>query len=340
MWQENKISVVIPCRNEEKNIENCVRSIYESNYDLEKIEVLVVDGMSEDNTRSILETLQKEFSSLKVIDNPHKLTPYAFNLGVINSTGSLVQIVGSRNVLDKNYLKENVKILLSKTEVACVGGNYIHQCETKISKYITWAMESKFGVGSSNYRTLNKSSYVDTVGVPMYRKEIFDSFGLFDERLTRNQDDDFNYRLTQAGKKIFYNHEVNVWYYVRGDFKKLFKQFMQYGYWKVFVSKKHKSLTTLRQIVPSLFILFLILVPLLIPFFPFFKIIYTFTLSLYLVLGFLSGLQYTKNVLELFPYLYAIFILHTSYGLGFLLGVIDFLILKKKPSKKMNIQTT
>lgn len=333
-----KVSVAIPCRNEEKNIEECVLSILNSDYP--NVDVTVVDGMSTDATRDILEALSRKYPNVKYVDNPKQLTPYAFNLGVKNSDGYYVQIVGSRNVLAPDYLSKLVEILEKDPQTACVGGDYQHSFENETAKFISFAMESKFGVGSDNYRTMKEDCYVDTVGVPMYRREIFDEIGYFDERLTRNQDDDFNFRVTSKGHKIFYRADAKVKYFVRGSLNKAFKQFSQYGYFKVFVNKKHKTVTTLRQLVPAAFVLFALLGGLLSLVSDDFLIAYLLVWLLYFSLGFAAGSAFSKKFPEILQIQLAILVLHLGYGYGYLKGVIDFLILGKEPSTGMQTQTT
>lgn len=334
---EYKVSVVIPCRNEKKHIKQCVESILASDY--KNLEILVVDGMSDDGTRIVLSELSQLHSNVFIIDNPNKLTPYAFNLGCKAATGFYVQIVGSRNILAPDYISLLIKTLEKNPDIACTGGDYQHIYDTPMSRFIAYAMESKFGVGSSNYRTKKESQFVDTVGIPMYRKSIFDEIGYFDERLTRNQDDDFNFRLTQTGKKIYYNFEAKTQYIVRGTLPKLFKQFSQYGYFKVFVNQKHKTITTTRQLAPIFFFFFLILGFFISLFSCFFSLFYISVLILYFSLGFIASYQHTKKLKEVFITQYAIFLMHMGYASGYAQGILDFLILKKQPQSKMQKQT-
>jgi len=333
-----RVSVVVPCRNEANAISACVTAIARSTYP--DLEIIVVDGMSEDQTRLILSELAQHYPQLKVVDNPHRLTPYAFNLGIINSTGAFVQIVGSRNILAPDYLEKMVEALEAHPEAACVGGDYQHVFDTPASRHISMAMESKFGVGASNYRTMNNSCFVDTVGVPMYRREIFNEIGLFDERLTRNQDDDFNYRVTRAGHRIYYCHEARTTYLVRGSYRKLFRQMMQYGYFKVLVNKKHRAVTTARQLVPPLFVLFLAGgLPLLQ--FPWaFRWGYAAVLITYLGLGFFAAWSRAGGMVETLGTQWAIATMHFGYGIGYLRGIADFIILGRQPSRSMQAQTT
>jgi GT2 family glycosyltransferase len=120
-------------------------------------------------------------------------------------------------------------------------------------------MSSVFGVGNAHFRTGGKSGCVDTVAFGAYRREVFERVGFFDEELARNQDDEFNYRVVQGGFKIFLDPAIQSDYFVRGSISKLYKQYDQYGYWKVFVNKKHGAVTTLRQLAPPLWVLFLLM---------------------------------------------------------------------------------
>lgn len=194
------VSVVIPCRNEVKSIRATVLAILAGDY--QNLEIIVVDGMSEDGTRQVLEQLTHEDARVRMVDNPMKKTPYAFNLGVKHSRGEFVQIVGSRNVLASDYIQILMFTLEQHADVACVGGDFQHVADSPSGEYLAQAMESKFGVGFGNYCTMQKNAFVDTVGIPMYRRSIFTDVGLFDEKLTRNQDDDFNFRVRAKGYKI------------------------------------------------------------------------------------------------------------------------------------------
>lgn len=331
-----EIGVVIPCRNEGKYIEECIRAIYNSELpENVKLKVFVVDGMSEDDTRQVISKMTKEFPDLYCVDNTKKLTPYAFNLG-IQASGSVdyVQIVGARHIISEDYLRVCLETLQSNADLWCVGGRIINEFINETGKTISDAMSTPFGMGLGNFRTLKESCLTDTVTSPMYPSWVFNKIGLFDENLVRNQDDDFNFRITNAGGKIWYEHKIYLKYYVRGSFTGLWRQFYQYGYWKVFVNKKHGTVTTIRQLVPPLFVVYLIslLVSLFIGMSLFF--IYSIPLIIYLLL--LSAVSFKKagknhNTLDLmktFP------ILHVSYGLGYLYGILEFFIFNKKPSEK------
>ena len=330
-----KLSVVIPCRNERAFIRECVEAILHCALPEScQMDVYIVDGMSDDGTREIIETLIVLHSNIHLIDNPKQLTPFAFNLGIhAGSHVDFVQIVGARHILSPNYLMRCLDVLQQNSEIWCVGGKINNVAVNKTGELISAVMSSSFGMGMGNFRTLEQSGYTDTVTSPMYPYEVFEKIGFFDEDLIRNQDDDFNFRVTNAGGKIYFIHDIELKYYVRAEVSGLRKQFFQYGYWKVFVNRKHGTMTTIRQLFPPAFVLYLCGLPL-IYFFPsWLQLLSTTPLVLYLCgMTFfslrLTGLKNFLNTVSLFP------IIHVSYGMGYLLGMIDFLLLKKNPSEK------
>jgi len=152
---------------------------------------------------------------------------------------------------------------------------------------------------------------------------------LFDEELSRNQDDEFNYRLTKAGMKIWLTNNTGITYHVRSSFAKLFRQYYQYGYWKVYVNKKHKTITTFRQLMPLLFVLFLAGGATMSLLFPALAKAYFTLLLFYLLLAMVFALTVTKNFGQTPAVLIAFIIIHFAYGWGYLLGIIDFILLRK-----------
>lgn len=331
-----KLVCVIPCRNEKNHIEECIRAIFSCVLPVNfEIKVIVVDGVSIDGTRSLLFHLQHEFPNLIIIDNFLQLTPVAFNLGIKRyRNADYIQIVGARHILSENYLIKSLSILENDEKIWCVGGKIINNYENSIGELVSKVMSTSFGMGLGNFRTLNRSGFTDTVTSPMYPYWVFRKIGFFDEKLARNQDDDFNFRLINAGGKIFYCNEISLSYSVRGDIKQLWKQFFQYGYWKVFVNVKHNTITTFRQIVPPLFVLFVCLSIISVLFFNFFNKISIIIYCIYICIAFFNGFKLSNKKKEIFliPFIYPI--LHVSYGYGYILGFLHFIILKIKPLEK------
>jgi glycosyltransferase involved in cell wall biosynthesis len=331
-----QVTVVIPCRNEQLYIEECIKAIYSC--ELPKdffINVYVVDGMSDDGTRAIVQQLKDQYSSLFLIDNKLQLTPYAFNLGIeAGGQADFIQIVGARHILSENYIFQCIKKLTNDPKTWCVGGKIINEFVNETGAIIAKVMGTTLGMGIGNFRTLEQSAYTDTVTSPMYPYWVIEKIGLFDEELIRNQDDDYNFRVSQAGGAIFFNAEISLKYYVRGDFKGLWRQFFQYGYWKVYVNRKHKSVTTLRQIVPPLFVLYLMIFLLNISSVQFLLLNIPFIVYCIAVAYFSLKLKQSNRSLSWLGFLSTFPIIHVSYGLGYLKGILEFFFLNKKPSDK------
>ena len=331
------VSIIIPCRNEEKYIANCLEYILSCDYPNEYIEIKVVDGMSDDNTRAIIQSYSDRYDFIELIDNIKQKTPFAFNLGIKNSSSNYVIFVGARFEISENYISYSIKKLKEDNSLGCIGGAIYNNYENEISETISKAMNSSFGVGMGNFRTnFEDEIYVDTVSCAVYRMSIFDEIGLFDEKLTRNQDDEFNYRVTKAGYKILSSHKISYKYMVRASFSKLFKQYYQYGYCKVFVNRKHKTITTIRQLVPLFFVSYLFF--LFISIFIFSNYLYLILLPLvfYMILITYFSNKLSKNFKEMINMIKTFFILHTSYGLGYLEGIINFILLRRENVNKKN----
>jgi GT2 family glycosyltransferase len=330
-----KISVIVPCRNEEAHIEECIDAIYSSILvSSQELYVTIVDGLSDDGTRELISELKKKYNTLQLVDNKKQLTPYAFNLGINNLKADFYQIVGARQILSPNYLSKSIEILVNNNSIWCVGGNVENIYLNEIGEIISKGMSTSFGMGLGNFRVLENSCFVDTVGTPMYPGWVFDRIGYFDEDLVRNQDDDYNFRVIKAGGKIWLETSITIKYYVRATFQGLFRQFYQYGYWKVFVNTKHKTVTTMRQLVPPIFVLYVSSLSFAF-LFPYpFNWMYFLGGFAYLVMLLYSSLNLVKKGNDFFLFIRTFLTLHFSYGVGYLHGIFNFIILKRKPSQK------
>lgn len=330
-----KVSVVIPCRNEKKHIRACVEAIFANTLAQRgEVEVLLVDGMSDDGTRDEIQKLTREFPQLRLVDNPAQVTPVAFNLGIRESRGEYVQIIGARQIVSPDYLEGAVACFVKNPDIWCVGGRVENTYENNESQIIANAMNTPFGVGGGNFRIVRQSAFVDTVGTPMYPRRVFEKVGLFDEELIRNQDDEFNYRVTRAGGKIYLNADIVIRYLVRADHKKLYKQYYQYGYWKVFVNRKHGAVTTLRQLFPSALLLFLAGGALLSIFSVYILIPYLAVVLLYLLLALYFAIKASEKPAHIPATVKTFLVLHFGYGAGYLKGILDFLLLNRRPSSQ------
>jgi len=331
------VSIVIPCLNEKNYIHRCLQSIASQTYPAELITAYVCDGMSNDGTRELIMDFAKTHSQFTLLDNVRKTTPFALNLGIKTSKAEIVIILGAHSELDSDFVKKSVESFEVDPAIMCTGGVLENVYENETSRMIGAAMSSSFGVGNAHFRTGNKSGFVDTVAFGAYKREIFDKVGLFDEELIRNQDDEFNFRVTNAGYKIYLNHEIKCRYFVRASFKKLYRQYYQYGYWKVFVNKKHKTITTVRQLIPMFFVLYLMLLALSVFTCKIVFLVMSMFGILYLLLALVFAARSASSLSAIFGVAFTFFILHFSYGLGYLKGIFDFFILGKAIKKQESL---
>jgi glycosyltransferase involved in cell wall biosynthesis len=330
-----KVSIVIPSRNEAEFIRACLQSIVDTDFDKNNLSVWVCDGLSTDGTVAIIKDFALNHDFIKYIENPKETTSYALNLGIEKSMDSdFIMILGAHSELSKNYLSEIIKTFDLYPNASCVGGYINNIYQNAKALYIGKAMSSKFGVGDAHFRLGKKSGWVDTVAFGTYRSKVFDLIGNFDEELARNQDDEFSFRMLKNGLKIYLNSDCTINYYVRSSFKKLFKQYYQYGLWKVYVNCKHKTITSIRQTIPFLLVIYTCLsIILSIIFYKLTLYIFGF-LVLYFVMAFVFSFLNGNTIKEKFGIYWSYFLLHFGYGFGYLSGVIKFAIMRKQPNKR------
>lgn len=314
------VSIIVPCRNEKKHIENVVRSILAQDSPIGGFEVVIVDGMSEDGTREILERLTREDSRLRIVDNPAHFTPFAMNSGIRAANGDFIAIMGAHTIYAKNYICTCVELLYEHPEVWCSGGPILSQGKSFFGRAVAAAMSHPIGVGNAKHRFQNYEGYAEGACFPMFRREIFDIIGLYDESLIRNQDDELNLRMAQNGGKVFISPRAACTYFVRDAPKALFWQYFQYGYYRVAVLRKHRLPASLRQLAPIAFFLAVAGLSVGSWFLPgewvWVGLVLPVAYGIILISGGIGvGLKQGFTIGFMFPL--AAFIMHFSYALGF-----------------------
>ncbi|MDD2913665.1 MAG: glycosyltransferase family 2 protein [Candidatus Pacebacteria bacterium] len=332
------VSIIIPCRNEEKFISKCLDSFLKQNYPKDKMEILVIDGMSTDKTREIAREYSEKYPFIKLIDNKNKFTPFALNLGIKNSKGDIITIAGSHTKYDKDYILKCLKYL-EEYKADNVGGilKTIPKKDTLIAKAIAFSLSSFFGAGNSAFRTgATKPKFVDTVFGGCYKKEVFNKIGLFNENLIRSQDMEFNMRLKRAGGKILLSPDIIAYYYPKDNLIDFFKHNFKDGFWAIYPLKFVKIPLKFRHYIPLIFILILsvsFIFHLLD--FVFFTFLFQFTIVSYLLFSSFFSLKITtrEKDLKYFSIMILVFaIRHFGYGIGSLWGV--FKLIKEGPFER------
>lgn len=247
------VSVIVPCRNEENHIEDGVRSLLAQHSPIGGFELVIVDGMSNDGTREILERLAREDPRLRLVDNPARTTPFAMNAGIRAAKGNFIAIMGAHTVYSQNYIQTCVELLNEHPEAWCSGGPIQSLGKSPFGHAVAAAMSHPIGVGNAKHRFRDYEGYAEGACFPLFRREVFDVIGMYDERLTRNQDDELNLRMAQQGGKVFLSPRAACTYFVRDSPKGLARQYFQYGYYRVAVLRKHRIPASLRQLAPIIF---------------------------------------------------------------------------------------
>lgn len=320
------VTVVMPVRNESGFIRESLSAVLHQDYPAEKMEVIVVDGMSTDETRTVVQEMQAKHPNLRLLDNPAKIVPTGLNLALAQARGEIIVRVDGHCIIRPDYIRHCVSYL-TRENVDGVGGPMETIGENHTSQAIALAMSSPFGVGGSSFRTVqDREMYVDTVAFPAYRRETIKKVGKFDEELVRNQDDEYNYRLRGMGGRILMTPQIRSRYYSRGTFASLWRQYFQYGYWKVRVMQKHPFQMSLRQFIPPTFVATLIVLSLFAPFLLAARLLLIFTVGAYTVanLGAAVVTAAKKGWRYFLQLPVAFATLHISYGAGFLYGLSKF----------------
>jgi len=254
------ISVVLPCRNEERYIGACLDSILATTYPLDRIELLVVDGMSDDRTREIVTGYAAHRGGIRLLDNRRGITPAALNVGIRAATGEIIMRMDAHVVYPPQYIPRLIDALQA-SDADNVGGVILTlpADDSTMARAIAIGLSHPFGVGNAYFRIgVGAPRWVDSVPFGCFRREVFDRLGLFDEDLIRNQDDEFNLRLIKYGGRILLLPDVVSYYFARRSLPDLARMYYQYGYYKPLVARKVDGVMTWRQLVPGLFVLTLI----------------------------------------------------------------------------------
>jgi succinoglycan biosynthesis protein ExoA len=320
------VSVIMPVRNEGKFITECLDAVMGQDYPPDRLEVFIVDGMSTDSTPGIVRSYQGRRIPLRLLENPGKIVPKGMNVALRETKGEIIVRVDGHCKIAPDYVRRCVDHIRTD-HVDGVGGPVRTMGGTRTARVIALAMSSPFGVGGSAFRTMSdRTMLADTVPFPAYTRSIVERAGPYDEELVRNQDDEYNYRLRKLGAKLLLAADVRSEYYSRSSIGSLWRQYFQYGYWKVRVLQKHPRQMKMRQFVPAAFVALLALALLAAPWGPGGLWALGFVAGSYCAANLCAGfLTARKESLSMVPLLVVAFAtLHVSYGLGFLSGLAKF----------------
>jgi glycosyltransferase involved in cell wall biosynthesis len=326
------ISIIIPAYNEECYIAACLDSVLDSDYDQERMEVLIVDGASTDKTAQIVREYMQNHTSIRLLSNIKRIAPVAMNIGINESSGEYIIRLDAHSAFSANYFSKLV-IYIEKLRADNVGGIAITDVKnkTKISNAIKRVLAHSFGVGNSDFRTgVDSIKEVDTVPFGCFRRDVFERFGMYDERLIRNQDIELNKRIKTAGGKIYLIPDVYFTYFSRESYVELFKNSYSNGLWNVLTVYYTNSIRSLnlRHFAPLLYLLSIITPIIASVVWESLKLVSFVSFAVHT--GLIAYFSFKESDTDASPlHLFFAFItLHYSYGLGSLAGVFKVLKIK------------
>jgi glycosyltransferase involved in cell wall biosynthesis len=332
------VSIIMPIRNEADFIERAIRSVLNNDYPPDKIEVIVVDGRSDDDTQAIVKKIASRDSRVILLENPRRIVPVALNIGLRASHGDIFVPLSGHAEIPPAFIRSSVKCLLEHPDAWVAGGYLKTVSQRYIGKVIAAATQSPLGVGGSKHRLGNFEGWLEGVAFGAHHKWILDKIGYFDEELVRNQDDEFNLRIILAGGKIWMSSSIFSTYYSRSNLSKLWRQYFQYGFWRIRTMQKHHRPGAVRRVVPLLFVLSFITLILAGFFWYGFWWLLLIELVLYVIglvygsvsVGRKAGWKYSCVA----PVVFAI--LHFGYGFGSLWGIVRFAVLRGWKMKRVD----
>jgi succinoglycan biosynthesis protein ExoA len=319
------VTVIMPIRNEAAFIERSLGAVLAQDYPADRLEVLVVDGMSGDETRGIVQGMLVGHPTAYLVDNHGHRTTAALNLGLAQASGDLVVRVDGHTVVEPDYVYRCAEALAA-TGADCVGGPMRAVGQTPFGEAVALATSHPFGVGGARFHYATEPQQVDTVYMGAWLRHTLEQAGQFDEEMACNEDDEFNYRLRARGGRIWLDPRIRSTYYARSTLRSLWRQYFRYGLWKVRVFQKVPGSAQFRHWVPPLFTLAVVgglvaalLLPLLRPFYLAGLALYA--LSTLAVSARIAARAGWRHLLRLPPVFVS---LHLAYGLGFWAGVARF----------------
>lgn len=329
-----KVSVVVPCRNERAHIEAFVDSVLGQRLPAgATLEVVIGDGLSDDGTRERLAARAVGEPRLRWIDNPERITSAALNRAIAAADGEVIVRMDVHTAYADDYIARCVQTL-AQTGATCVGGPWRALDSPGRAGAIAAAFGSRFGSGGAASRRIDFSGEVDTVYLGAWRRADLLRLGGFDEALVRNQDDELALRILRSGGRIWQNPAIRSWYVPRASFAALFRQFWQYGYWKVAVIRKHRLPAAPRQLVPFAFVAVLLALTASSPFWPRAPTVLGALLGLYAAAAFGAAALVVppwRSPLRWGGVAWAFACMHFGYGLGFARGLLDLAWRRRAP---------
>jgi glycosyltransferase involved in cell wall biosynthesis len=321
------VSVVIPVRNEARAIVSCLDAVLGQDYPASRLEVLVVDGGSQDDTVAVVERYAARDPRVRLLTNPSGTIPAGLNVGIRAAQGDIVARVDARTRLATEYIGTAVE-LLERKGATTVGGPVQYAPGSFMAHALALVMQSKFGVGGAAARYGDADEqWTDTVYLAVTRRATFARAGLYDEEILQDEDSDLSYRIRALGGRILVSPRLRTSYSNPGSFRRFVGKNLRFGYWKARVWQKYPAMAGWRHFVPPAFVLTVSASAALAPVSPAAGTVLTSVAALYGAAATASAVALARRAgWHYLPVLPAVFLtMHLAWGAGFIAGAIRFL---------------
>jgi glycosyltransferase involved in cell wall biosynthesis len=334
------VSILLPVYNESRYIERCLNALLAQDYPADKLEILVIEGRSTDNTRELIHAIQEQRGEqrplVQLLDNPDRLQAYALNIGLRAAAGDVLVRVDGHTLLEPDYVRQCVEVLraLADQNVVNVGGRMLPIGETPAGWAIAAATRSPFSVPTAFHHS-EKPQVVDTVYLGAWPRQVFESVGEFNPAVNINEDYELNYRIRQQGGQIYLSPAIRSVYFCRASFSALARQYCRYGVQKVQMLKRHPEAIRPRQLIPPLFVLGLVGGLFLGLLWVGFGLLWVAGIGAYILLALVMAARARRAIAAPPPVplvVMAFVIIHVTWGAGFWAGW-----LKRNPSNRTHL---
>jgi glycosyltransferase involved in cell wall biosynthesis len=321
------VSVIIPCRNEEKTIHLVLEALFEQSFPLQNMEIVIADGLSTDGTRRAIHAFSEAHPALfmRLVDNPKQIIPTGLNTAIKASKGELIVRMDAHSLPNQDYVQRCYNAH-QEGKAENVGGVWKISPQNNgwVARSIAAAAANPFAVGDAHYRFTEKAAYVDTVPYGSYKRELFEKIGYFDESLLANEDYEFNTRIRQSGGRIWLDPAIQCTYFARATFAALAKQYWGYGFWKAQMLKRYPETLRWRQALPPAFVLGLVVLALVGFIWPIAWPVFAVIVGLYLAVQLVPAIQISLKAGDIhlsIGVVIATLIMHFSWGTALIVGL-------------------
>jgi cellulose synthase/poly-beta-1,6-N-acetylglucosamine synthase-like glycosyltransferase len=315
------VTIVMPCRDEENYIEECIRSVQAQDWPSDRLEIFVADGMSMDATREILSRLAQADDRIRVVDNPARIQAAGLNECIRRARGEIIVRMDVHAAYEADFVRSCVRVL-ERTGADNVGGSARPRAKTFFQRCVAAALKSPLGIGGSKYRKDGAEGWVESVWPGAFRREVFERVGLFDPHAVTNEDAELNQRIADAGGRVYLSPEIGVAYYPRGSMRALARQYFKYGSGRARTLLKHGRFLSIRPALPFLWLAGEVALVVTSPWQP----LAPWSLATYALATGAEAVRVGRHegVLAV-PLVWAIFpVLHVAHGAGFAAGLVRY----------------